>query len=266
MQGNWIGSDASGTQALPNAGSGVALRVGIDGGGFTVEENLISGNMENGVEVSSDPDGRAITVRNNLIGTDISGLMPLGNRGNGLASTHQGGRPSLVSISGNVIAFNEGDGVRVMGEGRASTRIKENQIFLNGRLGINLVGGSEDACGVTANTRCGSVSGPNNLQNYPVVSSAQLSEQGVVVTGLLESRPNQDHTIEFFVNDAPNACSGFGEGQRFIDALPLRTDADCLAPFTVEIPGEFQAGQFITATAKDQDGKTSEFSRAIPVN
>ncbi len=51
-------------------------------------------------------------------------------------------------------------------------RISGNAIYANGGIGINLVGGTEDAQGVTANDPGDGDTGPNYLQNYPVITSS----------------------------------------------------------------------------------------------
>jgi hypothetical protein len=70
VAGNFIGTDATGRQALGNTGVGV----GLDGGPSKLIGNLVSANGE-GVLIGSDNN----EVTQNLIGTDITGARPLGN-------------------------------------------------------------------------------------------------------------------------------------------------------------------------------------------
>ncbi|MBO0698168.1 MAG: hypothetical protein J2P46_07225, partial [Zavarzinella sp.] len=99
--------------------------------------------------------------------------------------TPDSGPPQANTIGGtapashNVIAFNGGSGVRVVG---GSAAILGNAIAGNGGLGIDLVGGTEDASGVTANDPDGTSTGPNGLQNYPVLTGAVVGD-GTDVTG-----------------------------------------------------------------------------------
>jgi hypothetical protein len=82
IQGCYLGSDASGTQALPNTNglfvSGENSLVGSSGDDSVddaSERNLISGNSEVGVTAVGD----GIVIAGNYIGTDVSGESRLGN-------------------------------------------------------------------------------------------------------------------------------------------------------------------------------------------
>jgi hypothetical protein len=66
-------------------------------------------------------------------------------------------------------------------------------------------------------------------------------------------------TLEIYVNDAPDP-SGFGEGETFLaTATP-----DAKGRFSVSLPGGL-AGRWLTGTATDSAGNTSEFSEAFLV-
>jgi len=83
--GNYIGTDLTGTKAVPNEGGGVYIDLGIDstiGGVAPGERNIISGNAADGVTVNN----AANVVLGNYIGTDVTGLRPLGNGGSGSIS------------------------------------------------------------------------------------------------------------------------------------------------------------------------------------
>ena len=68
-------------------------------------------------------------------------------------------------------------------------------------------------------------------------------------------------TVEFFSNVAADA-SGFGEGQTFLGSLTLTVSG--VTSFTATLP-LVPLGQFITATATNAAGDTSEFSQAVAV-
>ena len=89
VNGNYIGTTASGNAALGNSQNGVlitnhdaAIRVGsfllVFGSG--PDGNLISGNKENGVKIT----GMKVNVANNLIGTNAAGLQAVGNGQHGV--------------------------------------------------------------------------------------------------------------------------------------------------------------------------------------
>src|SRR6185503_20144329 len=94
-----------------------------------------------------------------------------------------------------------------------------NSIFANGNLGINLNGAPDGFFGpVTANDPGDGDTGPNGLQNNPLLSFAGPSGSHSVVGGTLNSTPDTTFHIEFFANDAADP-SGTGEGQTFLGAI-----------------------------------------------
>src|SRR5206468_4822411 len=91
FEGNFIGTDPTGTMAFGNGSGAVGgIDFGFCGtpanctiGGITPDaRNLISGNAVNGIQLGS---GSGNTVQGNLIGTDITGTLALGNFLNGVA-------------------------------------------------------------------------------------------------------------------------------------------------------------------------------------
>jgi hypothetical protein len=131
-------------------------------------------------------------------------------------------------------------------------------------LGIdlsNISNRTDPTQGPTANDSCDPDAGPNNFQNYPVLSSVCHTGNTATVQGTLNSTPGTVFTIEFFANAACDS-SGFGEGQTYLGSIQVITDANCTANFT--FTGTTPAGQpFVTATATDPAGNTSEFSSCL---
>ncbi len=264
VQGNFIGTDVNGTAVLGNFGAGVEVSASNNtvGGTTPTARNLISGNGENGVSVSF-PGGNLI--QGNFIGTDVSGAGDAGNFNHGiLVTSSENSIGGIVAAAGNVIAFNgkdgTSDGVAVLtpmvgiSTGNA---ILANAIFSNAGLGIDL---NDD--GVTPNDAGDGDTGSNNLQNFPVLSSALVSTTGTTITGTLNSTANTAFRVEFFLNPTCDS-SGNGEGQTFLGATTVTSDAAGNAAFTVNLPTAVPPGQFITATATDAGNNTSEFSQCV---
>ncbi len=276
IEGNFIGTDPSGTQDLGNGFNGASLSTGgILGGTTPAARNLISGNESHGVQVGG---GGSNKVQGNLIGTDKNGTAPLGNGvptgGNGVivsssSNTIGDSDPSDgPTNAANTIAFNRDSGVGISGTaGATGNRVLSNSIFSNTDLGIELFGGTEDPNGVTANDPRDPDTGPNNLQNYPVITSATTFFGGTTINGSLDSTPStrkkkRSFTIRFFSSPAADA-SGYGEGKAFLGETKVTTNRQGTASFTFAPTRTVPEGQFVTATATNNStGDTSEFSRA----
>ncbi|HEY3662908.1 MAG TPA: hypothetical protein VGL24_07125, partial [Chthoniobacterales bacterium] len=164
---------------------------------------------------------------------------------------------------GNVVAFNSsvaGGGFAQGGivvDNQFSTptgiAILGNSIFSNSGPGIDLGGN-----GVTPNDAGDGDTGPNNLQNFPVITSASIAGGSATIAGTLNSAASTQFTIDFFVNPTCDP-SGFGEGQTFIGSTDVTTGTGGNANFSVTLATVAVAGT-ITATATDPAGNTSEFS------
>ena len=255
FQGNYVGTDKSGTKDLGNTISGIHFNTGclnnLVGGTTAGARNLISGNGSTGVGIA----GSGNKVLGNRIGTTVSGTGALGNGSDGVSVS---GTNNVVgdgtSEATNTIAFNGGDGVAVGGNGTTSNRILKNSVFSNTGLGIDLAGGFEDAAGRTANDPGDIDSGANGLQNFPVLASAKTVSGKTTVTGKLASTPSKTFKVQFYSNPSGN------EGKKFIVQKSVTTDGSGNASFTISPATTVSVGQTITATATDPGNNTSEFS------
>ena len=260
VQGNYIGTDVTGTAAIGN-GEGIFITGSNNriGGTAAGAGNVISGNF-NGVYISG---GGGTLVQGNRIGTDASGTAPLGNvvgvlvvgpdttvggtaagagniiSGNGLygafiafgGTTVQGnfigtdatGAPGGQRRRRRVSRFarqfgrwNGGrrrqhhrlqrrDGCRAAERRRRRQRDPRQQHPLERRPRHRLGGD-----GVTPNDPGDADSGPNRLQNFPVLGVA-LAGATTRVSGTLNSSANTSFTVDFYASAAADP-SGFGEG------------------------------------------------------
>ncbi|HEY3600984.1 MAG TPA: hypothetical protein VGK72_03425, partial [Chthoniobacterales bacterium] len=183
VQGNFIGTDVTGTVALSNPNLGLDFNSGVSGcliGGLTATPgtppgNLISGNNGNsGVILGQDTNGNLI--QGNIIGADITGTQPLGNLPGGIQiNGHDNTVGGTDPDARNIIAFNGGDtpmcnaansGIWVHNAGAINNAILGNSIFSNAGLGIDLEFDGDPNC-VEPNDDGDADTGPNNLQNYP---------------------------------------------------------------------------------------------------
>jgi uncharacterized repeat protein (TIGR01451 family) len=263
VQGNFIGTDITGSVALGNSQMGVqattASANNTFGGTAPGARNLVSANGMHGFQIrQTGTDGNLI--QGNLIGTQIDGTTPLPNQGLGVLIENTANNNSVggtASSAGNVISFNAGSGVTVVGG--TGNAILGNAIFASEALGIDL--GFD---GVTPNDPGDGDTGANNLQNFPVLTAANSGAGGTAISGNLNSTPLTSFRIEFFSNLACDAM-GNGEGEVFVGSTSVTTDVTGDAPINTTIPLIVPGGRILTATATGPGGDTSEFSACIAV-
>lgn len=242
VQGNYIGTDPSGSSAVPNGQSGIHCSAGYLS---VVKNNLISGNTGAGITI----DGAFNDISNNRIGVGVADgatFAPLPNGRNGV--TIFGAANTLEQ---NTIAFNHGSGIVDLSgvpvnAGEANS-FSANSIYGNTALGIDLGGD-----GVTPNTPGGPRNSANHLVNYPVLTYAASGVGGTLISGTLNDLPwiggATEMRVEFFLNPRADP-SGYGQGQTFLGYLLVPVDADGNASFTFTLYYPVPVGQFISATA-----------------
>ncbi|QDV38166.1 Calx-beta domain-containing protein [Tautonia plasticadhaerens] len=261
----YIGMDRAGGRAIPNEGQGLLLSgasANTIGGTTTATRNVISGNSLSGVAMI--PGSNNNVIQGNLIGVAADGTSDLGNLNHGVFI--DGANDNTIggnfAGAGNLIANNGGtdsqfNGVTV--EAGTGNTILTNRIVDNAGLGIDLGGD-----GQTPNDDFDADTGPNGLQNYPVLFGAFSNSTETNIQGLLQSTPNTVFTLQFFENIAADV-SGFGEGRRLLGETTITTDANGLFLYSLDFNPPASVGSFITATATSPTGDTSEFSAAVEV-
>lgn len=196
-------------------GAGVIIDDGegnVIGGDTLAARNLISGNDDTGIFLSLTADGN--TIQGNLIGTNRDGTAGLGNR----TGIHVvGGSDNAIGGNGaarNTIAFNRFYGIQVQEVSAESpglrNRIVSNSIYNNDGLGIQL-GAEAVAGGVTPNDLRDGDTGPNALQNFPVISSAVISK-GSTTSG--------DPSTETATSPLPSSPTGWPRLARALRRRP----------------------------------------------
>jgi VCBS repeat protein len=261
VEGNRIGTNAAGTAAVANLNSGVRIEApsNIIGGAAAGAGNQIAGNAQQGVFIIGG-NATGNLVHGNRIGTNAAGTAALPNTQDGVrilaASQNAIGGGAAVA---NTIAFNGGIGVAVVDATSLNNTIRRNAIFNNGGLGIDL-----GAAGVTPNDAGDPDPGPNNLQNFPVVTSASNEATGTRIIGTLNSTASTRVILDFF---ASPACDGttHGEGRRYLSTVVVTTNSSGNATFNFVVSPAVAVGEQITATATGPASGTSEFSQCRTV-
>ena len=263
--GNYIGTDVAGTNAIGNGGSGFGIGIWSGANGNTIggaspgAGNLISGHSGFSYGIAMGGVNGTV-VQGNYIGTDFTGTNALAN-GFANVALWGGSTGNLVggtgAGAGNVIAFAGGPGVVLYDPGTTNNSIRGNSIFSNGGLGIDFYND-----GVTLN-HVGFLAGPNDLQNFPVITNASGYAANTIVSGTLNSLANGTFFIDVYRNLAADP-SGYGEGQFYLGTVSVTTDGSGNAGFAFTNNAGNYAGQYLTATTTSAGGDTSEFSLAVP--
>ncbi|HRE47736.1 MAG TPA: hypothetical protein PLD47_08425 [Aggregatilineales bacterium] len=274
LRGNYIGVNVTGLAALSNArgisvqssSTNVLVGTNADGVSDALEGNLISGNTIRGIFINASP---FTIVAGNIIGMNALVTAAIPNAEgifiSATSSARIGSNGDNVrdAVEGNIIAGNSADGIAM--SGLLANRISRNSIYNNGTLathmGIDLLG----IDGVNANDLGDPDSGPNNLQNYPVITGiTTLSLDQVTISATLNSLASTSFRIEYFSSAACDT-SGNGEGQTFRNSIVVSTDATGNVSFNIQVPINHDE-PYYTLTAIQASGgasvvgNTSEFS------
>ena len=192
LQGNLIGTDISGTKAIPNGTDAVTTGGGNNtiGGATPAARNIISGNRGRAVVFfNSFPTGNR--AQGNFVGTDISGTLPLPNFSGiaGIASqTTVGG---VVAGAGNLISADSfGLGVDLRGD---RSQIQGNLIgtdvtgmkAMGNGIGVSLLGSDSLIGGAEAGAR-NVIAGNNSsgVELYGFRNKVQGNLIGVAADGV----------------------------------------------------------------------------------
>jgi hypothetical protein len=266
IQNNKVGTSNDGLSRYAVRTGVTGIGVGIGAVGTMVIDNTVSGiertgsnryqGVRFGVAIGVAASANRTVIRGNRIGVGIDGVTPILNVHGITVNSDPNGTPSNTTIEGNLIAHNETSGVRILNAG--SGRVTRNAIRDNGGLGIDL-----GVIGVQPNDPLDADTGPNGLQNYPVLASATVRGGNVEVVGELRSMASRAYVVELFASVGCDA-SGYGEGARYLGSVHVTTDGSGVAPVAALLNAAVGAGESVTATATEvASGYTSEFSACV---
>jgi RTX calcium-binding nonapeptide repeat (4 copies) len=270
ISGNLFGTDRTGTACIGGAGIEITFGahnniIGTNGDGISdaLEGNVIGFSAVDGVTINDDGN----VVAGNWIGVDKSGLVPLPNGRHGVFIMASGNRIGSNgdgvndAVEGNVVAFNGGAGVEI-GWSFVRNAIRGNSIFANGGRGIILRPADHWNGTFVPNDPLDADFGANYQQNFPDLAGIVPGATTHII-GALQSAPNTTFTVDFYADSAEDP-SGYGEGERWLGYVTVHTNGSGIAAIDVTLPTGTSASEFVTATATDPDGNTSEFSAAVP--
>ncbi len=227
----------------------------IEGGGSnTIEGNVFGGGGGGGGEPTSGPSNAG------------SGVAIVDSSGNVIGGS--------VPSARNVIAGNDGSGVRISGARSTGNAVLGNRIVRNGARGITLEADAPDS-------RREPGTGPNLFQKPPTLTSVAFSpaREGqaaeATVEGVVEGNPSAAYRVELFATSSHSLIPRAGstdqrrallprsEGDRLLAVAEVTTGADGRAGFLLRLPQGIQSRDSVTATATDLEGNSSEFSPPV---
>ena len=276
--GNIIGLDAGGTIALGNQFAGIRLygrsSYTVIGGPAEGERNILSANGY-GILIGSE-ECRHNRILGNWIGTDLagSGAIPNATGIELMAALTVVGEETAGC--GNVISGNLENGIQLLYEEASENRIAGNRIGVaadgttplpNGQHGIEVnTGAQKNTIGpgnvIACNAGAGvAVIDPNSTEN--TITRNSIFANGSM--GIDLQAGNRYIPAPTLTSLAPVTGTAPAHAKVEIFAGPDGQGQTCLATATADAAGAFSwsgalSGAFVTATATDADGNTSEFS------
>jgi len=302
VQGNLIGTDATGKIGIPNQGYGVSILHNptdmLIGGTTPAARNVISGNLA-GVYVFDNSFDNM--VEGNYIGVDITGAKSVGNIDQGFitGSTDSSETPAgdttiggSVAGAGNVISGNAMDGIQIAGTSlgpNGDDQANQGNFVLGNFIGTDATGkasvpnggnGIDLISGATNNIIGGSAPGSgnliaNNALNGILIDPGTTAGTGTgnnTIANIIQANVASGVRINTGNDDRISQNSIFANGGLGINLqnAGANLNTNCNSSNTgannLQNAPSLTAGSgtaFITATATDPNGNTSEFSNAV---
>lgn len=269
IQGNFIGTNVAGTAAIPN-NFGIYFSNPI--ANTQIVGNVISGNSSYGIAL----DGSTVAgtlIKNNRIGVAANGTTALPNGIIGVLvaeGAHDNTIGGTAVGDGNLIAFNGEKGV-VIGSDPNNLILDEpagngNRVLGNRIFGsFNTIFVSADGINFPAQDSLDADTGPNDLQNFPDLTSAIRSADGTTLTvaGTLSSKANRNYRIEVFFFNADNQVNNTIQDLTFVGSTTTTTNSSGAGTIsaTLPLPAALPTNARVLATATDlTTGDTSNNS------
>ena len=204
IAGNNIGTDPSGTIAVPNDG-GVLMVDAPDntvGGTVTGDSNLLSGNYNEGIYLVGNGTS-GTTIEGNKVGTDITGTVAL-STGNGIVIHNSGSNTigGTAAGAGNLISGNSGEGVGSYGTGVYLFGASDN--LVEG----NLIG--TDITGTVALPDTGAGVGLFSGSTGNTIGGTTVLARNIIAGSVVDSRQPEigGYGVEIFIGADGNILEG----------------------------------------------------------
>ena len=269
---NIVGLSPDGTRGLPNY-FGIDINLGssenVVGGDGTLERNVVSGNANEGVEISHTPGSADNRVVGNFIGTDLTGTRADAQTANGTFGIQVQDEAQRNVFRANVVGGNRSGGVHIEGGPNTPTI---NNVFEGNWIGASRGGAPipNAGPGVVINNRAArNRLGPGNV-------IAHNAGNGVTITGYAENDFDTITRNSIYANgglgidlapvgqpnanDASDADSGPNDQLNFpvFSAGPSGANGTACAGCTVEL--------FASEAGTDEPGEGKTFLGSAKAN
>ena len=220
VQNNMIGTNASGTAAIPNQVYGVEVRCPV-GPGIDILSNVIAGNQYGGIYFEGVNNGQ---IANNKIGVGIDGTTAMGNGGPGItldfnicgafamskaAKAFQLGGSNSNFISNNVIAHNQGDGVGIYSGG--DNVLNANTIHSNSGNGVQILTSDNELNGGAVRNNAG----------FGVNVGSQNVAGNSFLGASIHSNGNKNINLDIYGGPLPNDVGDADIGANNLQNFPV---------------------------------------------
>ena len=287
VSGNYIGTDVNGSSDLGNTNAGLRITSGGQyntvGGQTAGQRNVISGNNFYGVNIGgSGADGN--TVSGNYIGTDAGGTQELGNTYDGVL-INDGAQNNTIggqtSAERNVIAASTNSGVHIYGDDTDGNSVSQNYIGTdatgtqdkgNTQAGVRIDAGAQD-----------NIVGPHNLIVHNGANGVYVNWFSTLGNTITQNSIHSNASLGIDLYNGGNdlypapidisvdGCFSVSGAAAAGDMVEVFTGPDqegktYLATVVAdgagdwEVVGLFNFDTYVTATATEASGNTSEFS------
>ncbi len=228
IEGNYIGTDVTGTIGKANTFHGIRLNSGaadnVIGGTTAATQNVIAGNTLDGIYITGTGSDRN-TIQGNYIGVDATGVVAMGNGDDGVEIRSDdniiGGNTAGAR---NIISGNTSDGIALVGDNNLvqgnyiGTDVTGTVDLGNADDGIDISGSNNTIGGTTAGARniiSGNADGVEIGNSTTTGNVVQGNYIGTDVTGTLDLG-NSDDGIQIFNGATLNTIGGTTAGARNI--------------------------------------------------
>jgi len=231
IDGNFIGTNSSGSSAIPNGGQGILIISGSNNnvvGGAGSARNVISGNTFGGVVIAGQGSANN-TIQGNYVGTNASGTAAIPANDHGIRVAQASGS----IIRGNLVAGNGQSGI-LLHDGATNSTVEGNLVgtdatgttALPNRDGVKIDASSGNMIGGSDASARNLISGNNAIGVFLVQGSANNSIKGNLIgtnlngTAALANRGNGI----WLVDSANNTIGGQTPSDRNVVSGNLFSD------------------------------------------